>query len=258
MVSLLTLVQSVILGILQGLTEWLPVSSSGHLVLAQRILGVNVPVAYDVLLHIGTLLPVIFIFRKDLFEIIKSFARFDRKKKSFNFGVMIIIASIVTGVIGFSFLKFFESLFTNITAVGIGFMVTGLFLLASKFFHGNRGIGLKDAVIIGLAQGVSIAPGISRSGMTISAGLIRKIDKKMIFTFSFLLSIIAVLGAQAVEMKSLDLVDIGSVTNLLVGVIAAAFTGYAAIRVLLKILISDKFYVFAFYCFAVGLVAMIL
>jgi len=193
-----------------------------------------------------------------LFEIIKSFARFDRKKKSFNFGVMIIIASIVTGVIGFSFLKFFESLFTNITAVGIGFMVTGLFLLASKFFHGNRGIGLKDAVIIGLAQGVSIAPGISRSGMTISAGLIRKIDKKMIFTFSFLLSIIAVLGAQAVEMKSLDLVDIGSVTNLLVGVIAAAFTGYAAIRVLLKILISDKFYVFAFYCFAVGLVAMIL
>jgi len=251
-------VQSILLGIVQGLTEWLPISSSGHLVLLQKIINVNVPVAYDVLLHIGTLLPVIFIFRKDLFEIIKSFARFDRKKQSFNFGVMIIVASIVTGVIGLLFLKFFESLFTNIAAVGMGFMITGLFLLASKFFHGKRNISFVDTIIVGIAQGIAIAPGISRSGMTISAGLIRKIDKKIIFTFSFLLSIIAVLGAQIVEMKNLDLVNIDSVTNLLVGVIAAAFTGYAAIKILLKTLISEKFYVFAFYCFAVGLAAMIL
>ena len=250
--------QSILLGIVQGLTEWLPISSSGHLVLLQKIINVNVPVAYDVLLHIGTLLPVIFIFRKDLFEIIKSFARFDRKKQSFNFGVMIIVASIVTGVIGLLFLKFFESLFTNIAAVGMGFMITGLFLLASKFFHGKRNISFVDTIIVGIAQGIAIAPGISRSGMTISAGLIRKIDKKIIFTFSFLLSIIAVLGAQIVEMKNLDLVNIDSVTNLLVGVIAAAFTGYAAIKILLKTLISEKFYVFAFYCFAVGLAAMIL
>jgi len=251
-------VQSILLGIVQGLTEWLPISSSGHLVLLQKIINVNVPVAYDVLLHIGTLLPVIFIFRKDLFEIIKPFARFDRKKQSFNFGVMIIVASIVTGVIGLLFLKFFESLFTNIAAVGMGFMITGLFLLASKFFHGKRNISFVDTIIVGIAQGIAIAPGISRSGMTISAGLIRKIDKKIIFTFSFLLSIIAVLGAQIVEMKNLDLVNIDSVTNLLVGVIAAAFTGYAAIKILLKTLISEKFYVFAFYCFAVGLAAMIL
>lgn len=250
--------QSILLGIVQGLTEWLPISSSGHLVLLQKIINVNVPVAYDVLLHIGTLLPVIFIFRKDLFEIIKPFARFDRKKQSFNFGVMIIVASIVTGVIGLLFLKFFESLFTNIAAVGMGFMITGLFLLASKFFHGKRNISFVDTIIVGIAQGIAIAPGISRSGMTISAGLIRKIDKKIIFTFSFLLSIIAVLGAQIVEMKNLDLVNIDSVTNLLVGVIAAAFTGYAAIKILLKTLISEKFYVFAFYCFAVGLAAMIL
>jgi len=258
MVSMLTVAQSILLGIMQGLTEWLPISSSGHLVLAQKLAGVSVPVAYDIVLHVGTLMPVIFIFRKELFEIIKSFARFDKKKQSFNLGIMIIIASIITGVIGLLFLKFFESLFSSTTAVGIGFMITGLFLLISKFFHGNRKIGLIDAVIVGIAQAVAIAPGISRSGMTISAGLIRKIDKKMIFTFSFLLSIVAVFGAQVVEMKNLDLVDVDNVTNLLVGVIAAALTGYAAIKILLKTLISDKFYVFALYCFAVGIVAMIL
>ena len=248
---MLTIIQSILLGIVQGITEWLPVSSSGHLVLLQNFLSINVPVVYDIMLHIGTLIPVIFIFRKEIMDLVKSFF----KMKFHDIG-LILVASVVTAIICFSFLKFFESLFSSTTAVGVGLIVTGIFLLASKFFHGNRKISFADAVIIGIAQGLAIVPGISRSGTTISVGLMRKIDKKTIFTFSFILSIIAVIGAQAVEMKNFSLADI-SITSLLAGIAAAAVVGYIAIKILAKMLVSEKFHLFAYYCFAAGLAVLL-
>lgn len=244
--------QSIVLGIIQGITEWLPVSSSGHLVVAQRLMNLTIPVAYDVALHIGTLIPVLIIFRKDILKMLKAFFTFERKDENFKLCLMILLSTIITGIIGISFLKFFESLFKSILAVGIGLIITGIFLLASKFFKGNKKIGFIDSAIIGVAQALAIVPGISRSGLTISTGLIRKIDKKSVFTFSFLLSILTVAGAQVVEMKGLEVKEITSLP-LMVGVLTSAIVGYLAIKFLIRTILSEKFHLFAFYCFALGL-----
>lgn len=252
---MITILQSLLLGAVQGLTEWLPISSSGHLVLAQKLMGLTIPPAYDFALHIGTLIPVFIIFWKEIVKVLRAFFTLDRKNENFHLGLMIIVASIFTAAIGISFLKFFESLFENIFAVGIGFIVTGIFLFSSKFFKGKKKIGFLDAAIIGIAQGISTAPGISRSGLTISSGLIRKIDKKLIFNFSFLLSIVALVGVQFVEFKNLTFSGI-DLTVLFSGVIVAAAVGYASIKILLKTLLSEKFHLFAYYCFAVGLLVL--
>jgi undecaprenyl-diphosphatase len=247
--------QAIILGIIQGLTEWLPISSSGHLVLTQRLMNTSIPVAYDVMLHIGTLIPVFIIFRKDILRVFRGFLTFNKKNEDFRFGIYIIIASAITGLIGIAFLKFFESLFASTLTVGIGLIISGVFLFASKFFKNQRKIEFKDSVIIGLAQALSIVPGISRSGLTISTGLIRKIDKKSVFTFSFLLSIVAVIGAQLVELKGIDFSGIG-LTSLIAGIATSAIVGYAAIKLLLRTILSEKFHWFALYCFILGLIVI--
>ena len=247
--------QAVILGIVQGISEWLPISSSGHLVLAQKLMNMSVPVAYDVMLHIGTLIPVFIIFRKDILHVFRGFLTFNKKNEGFRLGIYIIIASAITGLIGITFLKFFESLFAGTFAVGIGLIIAAIFLFASRFFKGQRKIGWKDSVIIGLAQALSIVPGISRSGLTISTGLIRKIDKKSVFIFSFLLSIVAVIGAQLVEYKGIEASSV-DMLPLLVGVATSAIVGYAAIKLLLRTILSNKFHWFALYCFVLGLIVI--
>lgn len=253
---MLTVAQSILLGIVQGATEWLPISSSGHLVLLQKLLGVNVPVVYDISLHVGTLFAALVVFWKDILRIVKSFVQFKRNE-SFRLGIMVLVASLVTAAIGFSFLQFFKSLFVNVKAVGIGLILTGAFLVATKFFHGTRKINLFDAVVMGIAQGVAIAPGVSRSGMTIASGLIRRIDKSSVVKFSFLISIVAVMGAQIVELKNIDFVSVNAAA-LAAGVASSALAGYISIKFLLKTLLSKKFYLFAIYCFAAGLVVLLI
>jgi len=247
--------QAIILGIIQGISEWLPISSSGHLVLAQKLMSISVPVAYDVMLHIGTLIPVFIIFRKDILRVLRGFLTFNKKNEDFRLGIYIIIASAITGLIGITFLKFFESLFAGTSAVGIGLIIAAVFLFASKFFKGQRKIGWKDSVVIGLAQALSIVPGMSRSGLTISTGLIRKIDKKSVFIFSFLLSIVAVIGAQLVEFKGIETSGV-DLLPLAVGVVTSALVGYAAIKILLRTILSEKFHWFALYCFALGIAVL--
>jgi len=247
--------QAILLGIVQGLTEWLPVSSSGHLVLAQRLMNLSVPVAYDVALHIGTVIPVFIIFRKDILRVLKGLLTLDRKNENFKLGIFVLIASIITGAIGILFLKYFEMLFASTLAVGIGFIITGVFVFASKFFKGQKKIEFKDSVLIGLAQGLAIAPGVSRSGLTISSGLIRKIDKRSVFTFSFLLSMFAIVGAQIVELRGFESSGV-DLPSLIVGVLTSAVVGYAAIKILLKTILSEKFHWFAYYCFALGIIVL--
>lgn len=254
---MVTILQSLLLGAVQGLTEWLPISSSGHLVIAQKLLGLEIPVAFDTALHMGTLIPVLIIFRREIFKILKAFLSFNRRDENFNLGVFILIGTIVTGLIGITFLQFFESLFKSTFAVGAGLMVSGVFVYVSKFFRGNRKLGLTDSVVIGIVQGVSIAPGMSRSGLTISTGMMRKIDRKTLFRFSFLLSILAIIGAHLVEMRSAAIGNINP-TVLLSGVAVSAVVGYAAIKFLYKIILSNKFHLFAYYCFVLGLVIIFL
>jgi undecaprenyl-diphosphatase len=246
--------QSIVLGLIQGLTEWLPISSSGHLVLAQRLMNLTVPVGFDVMLHIGTLLSVVIFFWRDIKKILVSVFNRDVRDENFKLFTYILIGSVPTAVIGFFLMKFFESLFLNIRAVGVGFLVTGLLLLLSRFWNNNKKLSWKSSLLIGTVQGVSIAPGISRSGSTISTGLFSGVKKEDVFKYSFLLSIPAIIGATIMEYGSVNMNDL--CTYSAAGLVVAAFVGYFAIKAVKKILISDKFYWFAAYCFVLGAVVL--
>lgn len=246
--------QSIVLGLIQGLTEWLPISSSGHLVLAQRLMNLTVPVGFDVMLHIGTLLSVVIFFWGDIKKILVSVFNRDVRDENFKLFTYVLIGSVPTAVIGFFLMKFFESLFLNVRAVGVGFLVTGLLLLLSRFWNNNKKLGWKSSLLIGTVQGVSIAPGISRSGSTISTGLFSGVKKEDVFKYSFLLSIPAIIGATIMEYGSVNMNDL--CTYSAAGLVVAAFVGYFAIKTVKKILISDKFYWFAAYCFVLGAVVL--
>ena len=247
-------IQALILGIVQGITEWLPVSSSGHLVLLQQYFGLDVPVAFDVILHVGTLIVILLVFWKDILAIIKStFAlRWDANTKLLLF---IVLGSIPTALIGWFFHDFFIGLFSNVAAVGIALLLTGTLLFLSKFPKDNKQLNWWKSVVVGIAQGVAIIPGISRSGSTISTGLFMGIERKKVARFSFLLSVPAVIGATMLEAKDLVLVDVGAVV---VGTLAAVIVGYFALKYLLKLIQERKFYYFAYYCWILGIVVLLI
>lgn len=262
---------AVLLGLIQGLTEFLPVSSTGHLVLAKKLLGVDMPgLSFEVFVHVGTLFSVIWVFRHRLWAIIKSFlvlfkknewARFSASEDR-RFGILLLVASIPTALIAFAFKDIIENAFKSTLFVGIALAFTGgLLWTADKLPAGSKGIDKTtalDAVIIGIFQGVAIFPGISRSGATLSGALFRKLEKRKAAEFSFLLSIPAILGGALVSAleigKSPESVDW---LFFLVGIVAAAGAGIFAIRFFIKLLVRDRLRPFAFYCWAVALLAIL-
>ena len=250
------LIQALVLALVQGLTEWLPVSSSGHLAIAQRLMGLTVPVAFDVMLHMGTLVAVIAFLWKDLLAILKSVLWLDTKSENFRLFSLVAVGTVPLAVIGFIFMKFFESLFASMAAIAAGLFATGALLLASRVRHGDKAVSWKRALIIGAMQAASIAPGISRSGSTISIALITGVNKVDAFRFSFLLSIPAILGASAAKFSEIALADLGLYAT--VGMAVAAVSGYLAIKVVSKLILSGKFHLFAFYCFTAGIAVLLL
>ncbi|NYZ78359.1 undecaprenyl-diphosphate phosphatase [Candidatus Micrarchaeota archaeon] len=241
------LIQALLLGALQGITEWLPVSSSGHLVLVQHFFGVSASVFFYVALHLGTLAAVALFFRRQIVDL------FLRERKML---VLLVLASIPAALAGFLLRDFFASLFSSVLAVGIAFVFTGCLLYATKRASGNNGLNARNSLLIGLLQAVSIIPGVSRSGATISAGLLAGVEKKKATTFSFLLSIPVILGAAAFEAWK-GLAFEPNLTPVFVGVVAAFVVGFASIGWLLKLIEKKEFYVFAFYCWLVGAVAVV-
>lgn len=252
----MSLLEAIFLGIVQGLTEWLPVSSSGHLVLIQQVLKLNPPLIFDAMLHVGTLIVTILVFFKDIVKILKRFVKLDFKSQYGRLGLLIIVGAIPTGIIGLVFRRFLESLFYNLLAVAIGFMVSGLILLSTRHSAGSRELSLWDSVLIGIAQGIAIAPGISRSGSTIGVGILRGIKKEVAVKYAFLISIPAILGATLVEMKTLvweiDLVTI------LVGMGVSMAVGFLSFKTLLRIVKSGNLYKFAYYCWIAGIATLII
>lgn len=238
------------------MTEWLPISTSGHLVIAQKLMGLTVPVAFDVALHAGTFLPVLYLFRKELLDVSKAAFRFNWNRENSRLLAYLVLTTAVTGIIGIAFLGFFESLFASTLAVGIGLLVTAVAVLASRFSKGNRPVGLLNSIVIGIAQALAIAPGVSRSGLTISSAIMLRIDRRTAATYSFLLSIPAILGAQLVEISKLTVEGVDPVV-VAAGVLTSAVVGYAAIKLLLRAVISDRFHYFAYYCLAAGLVVIL-
>ncbi len=246
------LVEIIILGVVQGLTEWFPISSSGHLVIVKQLLGSEgVPILLPLTLHVGTLCVILFMFWSDVAEILRALARFDLKSDEGKLATYIAVGSVPTGIIGFFFHDLFESFFHNLLAVGLAMLTTGSFLYISQLGKNGKKMNWLDSLLIGTAQGLAIIPGISRSGATITAGLLRGVEKEKAFRYSFLLSIPAIIGAAVTESIGLDWSNADAVI-LLLGAVVSMIVGYASLRLLLKVVLRGKFHLFAFYCWIVG------
>jgi len=255
-----SVLKAFVLGLVQGLTEFLPVSSSGHLVLADYLLHVKSGnIAFEVSVHLGTLLAVIVYFRRDLARVIVEFFRGGEGRRT---GWMLILASVPTAIIGFAFKDTFESLFQSPRSAAAGLLVTSILLFFAERVHGGqRSLGRVrtfDALLIGTMQGLAIIPGISRSGSTISAGLFSGLSRDTAARFSFLLSIPAIIGAGLLEAK--DLTDLGAnfAGPALVGTLTAAVSGYLAIGILMAVLRRGKLYGFSAYTAIVGVLGLLL
>ena len=257
----MTLLQSVVLGLLQGATEFLPVSSSGHLVIVPALFGWDAPpVAFDVLLHLGTLVAVCTYFRSDLWGIVRGLVtRGEKYLHDRRLGWLLIAGTVPTAVIGLVFDDLFEALFAEVLYVGVFLLLTAVILTAAerlsrKTTHDPAQMRWWQGALVGVAQGAAIAPGISRSGATMAAGLGLGLDREQAARFSFLLSVPAIALASAWAIRGLVSGDaIMPATGVtLAGFLAAAVSGYVVIAALLAYLRQRTLYPFAVYCAVAG------
>ena len=268
--------QAILLGFVQGVAEFLPISSSGHLAVLQNFLAIGDMenhLLFDVLLHLGTLAAVFLAFRSDIRSLwneglrmlhLKKTRRGEKpdgvKRRLIWFLIVATVPLVPAAILN----KFVENLYQNTFFIGFAFLVTGFLLfMADRMGHGNkseRGATLGDAVTVGLAQMIAVVPGLSRSGTTISAGLLCGFDRNFAVKFSFLLSIPAVLGANFVSLVKAFAagVDWAMAPKYLVGVAMAFVSGYLAIYLLRMVVQRGKFGGFAYYCWGAGLVTLIL
>lgn len=273
----MTLLNSLILGIIQGVAEFLPISSSGHLSIAQNLLGLGVEgtddVFFDVLLHLGTLGAVFVAYWQDIKEMILEFfrtigdlagRRTMEKVPPARRLILLIVAGTLPLFLILPIKDAVEGLYANTFFVGGALLVTGLLLYfcdrLRKGRKNERSASIVDALIVGLGQAVATCPGISRSGMTISMGCFRGFERRFAVRFAFLLSIPAVLGANILQLKDVAEtgVDLALLPAYLVGVAAAALSGYLSIRLVRMVADKGKFGAFAYYCWIAGVVTVIL
>lgn len=231
----------VILSIVQGICEWFPVSSSGHLFLLQKILGLNPDINLEIFLHFSSLFVMVIFFRTRLKELIKGFFSFQKDRYEFKFSIYVICATLITAIIGF-FMKD-ASFLNNKWVISSGFLFTTIFLFLSDR-KGERKITIKDSFIIGFFQGISLIPGISRSGSTISISKICKINDRDAFEFSFIIAIPAISGAILIKLKEIRMIN---PAYLLTGFFISFFTGLFSLFILKKIFLNYKFKYFGFY-----------
>ena len=264
--------EGILLGIVQGLTEFLPVSSSGHLVIIQSAIpGFRQPgVLFDAALHFGTLLAVTFFLRREILEILRTLLPADRTPQKHNhtrnkygrtMALYILIATVCTGIIGLLFEERIHALFTSPRTTAVMLLITGILLFFSDRFPGGRkeqDMNVTDSIVIGIVQGMALIPGISRSGSTIAFGIFRGLDGAAAARFSFLLSIPAVLGALILESRYIEGVPPAEVPTYLAGMVAAAVTGFLTLGLLLFIIRKRRLRIFAYYCWILGISTLII
>ena len=253
---------AVILGIIQGLTEFLPVSSSGHLELGKAILGDNsIPsesLLFTVVLHFATALSTIVVFRKDILEIFKGLFQFKWNEET-QFSLKIIFSMIPAAIVGILFEEEMEVLFEgNLLLVGFMLIITALLLwLADKAKNTTKPVSFKNAIVIGISQAIAILPGISRSGATISTSVLLGNDKAKAARFSFLMVVPLILGKIAKDVLSGDLSESNTESSILIiGFVAAFLAGLVACTWMIKLVKSSKLSYFAIYCLIVGIIAI--
>jgi len=254
--------KTIVLGIIQGLTEWLPISSTGHLKLAEQFLNLKVPVLFDVVLHTGTLIVVLLFFRKDIKNILSALARFEFKKEDGKLIPLITVGTIPTALIGLVFGELMESTFKTSLPIATASILCGIILYSAKAGKEKTdSISYSTALIIGIAQGIAIIPGISRSGATIATALLLGMKREKAFRFSFLLSIPAIIGALVLtlytQFNKLTTVGLGW-AEIFAGMAVAVFVGYFALKILWKVLAKQRFHFFAFYCWLLGAALILL
>jgi undecaprenyl-diphosphatase len=257
------IVDAVILGVIQGLTEFLPVSSSGHLELGKAILGDNsVPeesLLFTVVLHFATALATVVVFRKDILALLKGLFSFKWNEET-QFASKIVASMIPAVIVGLFFEEQLESLFNgNIILVGFMLIITGLLLLlAGRAKHTGKDITWKDAVIIGVSQAIAMLPGISRSGATISTSVLLGNDRAKAARFSFLMVVPLIFGKIAKDLLSGDIsLENTSSVPLIMGFIAAFVTGLIACTWMISLVGNAKLHYFSYYCFTVGVLAIV-
>ncbi len=257
------LLEALILGIVQGLTEFLPVSSSGHLEIVKYILKddslAEQSMLTTVFLHFATALATVVVFRKDIYQILVSLFTPSGKEERL-FVLYIVISMVPAAIIGVFFDDIIETLFhKQIVFVGVMLLLTGFLLLISERIKSQtKNVGVKESIVIGLAQAVAILPGISRSGATIATALILGVDKSKAARFSFLMVIPLILGKMAKDLLSGDFTqNMPSMTYLIIGFVAAFLTGVAACTWMISIVRKSKLSYFAYYCFTVGFLVIL-
>jgi len=259
----MSVVEAIILGIIQGLTEFLPVSSSGHLELAKVILGDNsVPeesMLMTVVLHGATALSTIIVFRKDIVDLVKGLFRF-KNNEEFKFSLNIVLSMIPAAAVGVLLDEEIEAFFGGkVLLVGSMLLITAaLLIFADKAKNTDKKVGIKEAIIVGISQAIAILPGISRSGATISTSVLLGIDREKAARFSFLMVVPLILGKMAKDILdgAFDSID-GSLLNYGIGFVAAFVTGILACTWMIKLVKKSKLSYFAYYCLVVGLVAIV-
>ena len=242
------------------MSEFLPISSSGHLVIAQRLFGLTADfVLVNVVLHAGSLSALLIFFYPDIRRILKGL--FSRQALELKTGLYILIVTAVTAVIVYPARPFFKGLFGSVSIAATGLAITGaVLLLSSRFSQGKRSMAQlnpADASLIGLAQAVSVIPGLSRSGLTISAGLFKGVQREAAFKFSFLASIPAVLGALMLTLSEGVVSFSGQLSHLALGFLAAFLSGLLALKILKNALLKAKFAYFGYYCLIVSALAWV-
>ena len=270
------LIQAVFLGLIQGLTEFLPVSSSGHLVLLQSLFGIKEPeILFDIFLHVGTLAAVCVVFFAEIRSILNALISLPQLTKvsgglkalyqenePARMAVLIVVGSVPTAILGLFFRSIVNDIFGSTRLVGLMLILTGILLWQTRRFRIKgrplKNTGLKEALIIGLVQGFAIIPGISRSGSTIAVALFMGLDRELAGRYSFLLSLPAILGALILSFNSPAMETALSVHLFVWGTITAAIVGFAALKILLRLVRRGRIHFFAPYCWIVGIVTLII
>jgi undecaprenyl-diphosphatase len=260
----MSVVRAVVLGLVQGLTEFLPISSSAHLLYFQKYLGIDEPqISFTVFLHFATLLAIFLFFRKDLWEILKSFSNIKRAKTNLSTRILflLIMGSLPVIVFGALIKEKIEFLFSNIKLVSFFLILNGILLsFGDRIRNVHKGIqetGILDGLIIGIAQAMAILPGISRSGATIVFGLFCGLERKWAVKYSFFLAVPAILGATLLKLsRAFPIFNISTMGFYLPAGVVALFSGYCSLKIVLGFVQKSRLRYFAYYCIVLGLIVL--
>ncbi|MCJ7804778.1 undecaprenyl-diphosphate phosphatase [Patescibacteria group bacterium] len=252
--------QTIFLASLQGITEFLPISSSGHLAIFQKIFNLGAPVIFDIFVHVGTVLAIVFFFRKELGKILKGL--FVKERDSWRIFWLLLVGSLPALLVGLLLEKHLELIFSSLKLIALAFLLTGVLLISTKFLKAKRKknlVSLKwlDVLIVGFFQAVAILPGVSRSGSTIVGGLWRNFKRETAFQYSFFLAIPAILGALVLQIPDLKNQTSLFLFQSILGMLVAFGVGFFSLRILKKVLLNFQFWFFGFYCFLLGFLLLI-